>query len=84
MLHFLWHATRGYRLAPWRSPYLRWRVETYWGLHAEEITPKLFMRFTWEHRRELMRFLGWAGQMESRTFSPKAAERIPSFEDQYR
>ena len=27
--------TRGYRLRPWRSPYLRWRIETYWGLHAD-------------------------------------------------
>ena len=28
---FLWRATRGHRLQPWRSPYLRWRVETYTG-----------------------------------------------------
>ncbi len=30
-LRFLWNATRGHRLAPWRSEYLRWRVETYSG-----------------------------------------------------
>ncbi len=34
MLRFLWRATRGYRLRPWRSPYLRWRIETYWGTPA--------------------------------------------------
>ena len=37
MLRFLWRATRGYRLRPWRSPYLRWRMETYWGIPAEKI-----------------------------------------------
>ena len=37
MLRILWRLTRGYRLRPWRSPYLRWRIETYWGLDAGEI-----------------------------------------------
>ena len=37
MISFLWKSTRGYRLRPWDSPYLRWRIETYWGLHAERI-----------------------------------------------
>ena len=36
-LRFLWVAAAGYRLRPWRSPYLRWRMETYAGLHAEQI-----------------------------------------------
>ena len=63
MLLFLWRATRGNRLTPWRSPYLRWRIETYWGLHAEEITPGQFWRFVWVHRRELFRFLRWAERM---------------------
>jgi hypothetical protein len=35
MIRMLWRLSRGYRLCPWRSPYLRWRIETYWGLHAE-------------------------------------------------
>ena len=35
MAVMLWRLARGYRLRPWRSPYLRWRMETYWGLHAE-------------------------------------------------
>jgi hypothetical protein len=63
MLLFLWRATRGNRLTPWRSPYLRWRIETYWGLRAEEITPGQFWRFVWVHRRELFRFLRWADRM---------------------
>jgi len=63
MLWFLWQATRGYRLRPWRSPYLCWRIETYWGLRADEIGPREFRAFAWAHRGELWRFLKWASQM---------------------
>lgn len=61
MIQFFWIATKGYRLRPWRNPYLRWRIETYQGWHAEKITPREFWRFLWENRRELMRYLRWAG-----------------------
>lgn len=64
MLRFLWRASRGYRLRPWDSPYLRWRIETYWGWEAAEITPQQFRSFMWEHRGEMLRFLRWAGRME--------------------
>jgi hypothetical protein len=63
MLSFLWRATRGYRLSPWRSPYLRWRMETYWGTPASEIQFSDFWRFAWQHRSELARFLRWAERM---------------------
>ncbi len=65
MFRFLWHATRGYRLRPWRSPYLRWRIETYWGIPAGNIGFGDFVRFHWQHRRELRRFLQWAGRMRA-------------------
>ncbi|HEX8986254.1 MAG TPA: hypothetical protein VF767_12490 [Bryobacteraceae bacterium] len=64
MLRFVWRATRGYRLCPWRSPYLRWRIETYWGLHAETLGFRDFLRFGLAHWRDLLRFLRWAGRME--------------------
>jgi len=64
MIGYLWKASSGYRLTPWRSPYLRWRIETYWGLHADRISFTDFWRFTWQRRRDLVRFLGWAGRME--------------------
>ena len=51
--------TKGYRLAPWQSPYLRWRIETYSGLDAETITRPIFLRFCREHRAELFRYLKW-------------------------
>jgi hypothetical protein len=68
MLGFLWRASKGHRLAPWRSPYLRWRIETYWGLHAETIQAGEFWQFVWRQRRELARFLHWADKMSANTY----------------
>lgn len=51
---------KGYRLRPWQSPYLRWRVETWSGLHADKITARVFVRFVWQHRADLWRYLRWA------------------------
>jgi hypothetical protein len=64
MLRFLWRAARGYRLCPWRSPYLRWRMETYWGVPAENVGFADFWRFAWEHRADLMRYLDWVDRMQ--------------------
>lgn len=63
-LRFLWNATRGYRIAPWRSPYLRWRVETFSGMRAETLTAGSILSFMWASRGELIRFLGWTGQID--------------------
>lgn len=63
MLTYLWRASKGYRLRPWASPYIRWRIETYWGIHAETIGFREFVSFGWTHRRELWRFLRWAERM---------------------
>ncbi len=70
MLGTLWRLSKGYRLRPWRSPYLLWRIETYQGWHAEKITPGDFWRFSWTHRGELTRFLRWAERMHSRCSQP--------------
>lgn len=65
VVRFLWTSTRGYRLRPWASPYLRWRIETYWGWPAESIDAWRFWSFTWRQRRELFKFLLWVGSMRS-------------------
>ena len=65
-LGVLWRMSRGYRLRPWRSPYLKWRIETYSGLHADSIDFKSFWRFLFAERHELRRFLKWAGKMDAR------------------
>ena len=63
-LGFLWNATRGYRLRPWRSPYLRWRVETYSAQRAESLTAKGIAGFAWASRWELLSFLRWTGTVQ--------------------
>ena len=63
-LRFLWHATRGYRLRPWRSPYLRWRMETYSGLHAETMTAAQMWQVLWRDKSQFLRFLRWTQQMQ--------------------
>jgi hypothetical protein len=60
----VWNATRGHRLAPWRSEYLRWRVETYSGQSAETLTRKKVFHFLWTSRWELLSFLAWTGRVE--------------------
>lgn len=63
-LRFLGVTTSGHRLCPWRSPYLRWRIETYSGMKADEIGSREFWQFVWGERSRLWRFLGWVGKME--------------------
>lgn len=57
-------------LAPWRSPLLRWRMETYGIqdaagrlLHAEEITARDAARFLRRNARSLLRFFRWAATL---------------------
>jgi hypothetical protein len=63
-LRFLWNATRGHRLTPWRSEYFRWRVETYSGKPAETLTFTDIMSFVWTSRWELLSYLAWIGRLD--------------------
>jgi hypothetical protein len=63
-LRFLWNATRGHRLAPWRSEYLRWRIETYSGMPAGTLTAGKIFLFVWTSKWELLSFLLWTGRLE--------------------
>jgi hypothetical protein len=62
---FLWTATRGHRLRPWRSAYLKWRLETFTGKHAEEVRAGDFWRFLVSERGQVVRFLGWLREMRT-------------------
>ena len=64
VLQFLWNASRGHHLTPWRSPYLRWRIQTYTGVKVKDIGFLEFWGFVWKERSELVRFLKWTAQME--------------------
>lgn len=63
VFRFLWNATRGHRLTPWRSEYLRWRVETYTGKQAKDVGPGDFWALAWGERRQFLRFLAWTSEM---------------------
>ena len=63
-LRFLWNATRGSRLRPWRSEYLRWRMETYSGMWAEKMSVPDIFKFMWTSRYELLSFLAWTGRVQ--------------------
>jgi hypothetical protein len=64
MLRFLWNSTRGHHLAPWRSPYLLWRIETYTGVKMTQIGFLEFWEFLWTERANLWRFLKWTAEMD--------------------
>lgn len=64
-LRFLWNATRGHRLRPWRSEYLRWRLETFTGKHAEDVHARDFWLFLKSERRQILRFLRWLTEMRA-------------------
>src|SRR5438067_858044 len=64
LLRFFWNATRGHRLAPWRSPYLRWRIETYCGVKMQQIGFLEFWGFMWRERANLRHFLKWTADMQ--------------------
>jgi hypothetical protein len=63
-VRFIWNATRGHRLAPWRSEYLRWRIETFSGKRAETLRTRDVLAFLWNSRWELLSFLVWTGQVD--------------------
>ncbi len=62
---FSWNALRGHWLRPWRSPYLRWRIETYSGIQAEAVNAGIFWKFFFAEKVNLLRFLLWIAKLES-------------------
>ena len=65
-LRYYWRLAQGYRLRPWRSPLVRWRLETFFGIHADQLTRRRFFTLLWRDRRQIRRFLAWAAEMEQR------------------
>ena len=42
-------------------------METSWGTPASSIGFSDFVRFGWQHRSEMLRFLRWADRMDKET-----------------
>jgi len=61
-LRYFWMVSKGYRLRPWKSPYLRWRLETYFGQQGNVHGAGEFFRLLWSQRTRLRRFLAWADE----------------------
>jgi hypothetical protein len=59
-IRYYWSVARGYRLKPWKSPYMRWRFETFLGKEADNLTARKFFHLSWKYRKNLAAFVDWA------------------------
>jgi hypothetical protein len=58
-LRYYWTIAKGYRLHPWDSPYIQWRLETYFGKEAANLDRAKFMSLMWRERARMKTFLAW-------------------------
>jgi hypothetical protein len=58
-LRYYWIISKGYRLRPWASPYIRWRMETFFGKEAGSLDARKFIGLMWRERARMERFLEW-------------------------
>jgi hypothetical protein len=58
-LRYYWIISKGYRLTPWRSPYIQWRLETFFGHDAASLDARKFFALLWRERARLEKFLDW-------------------------
>jgi hypothetical protein len=61
-LRYYWIIAKGYRLHPWDSPYIQWRLETFFGKDAADMDRATFMSLMWRERMRMRRFLDWVGE----------------------
>lgn len=61
-LRYYWIIAKGYRLQPWQSPYIRWRLETFFGADAAHLSPIQFFGLLWRERARMARFLAWVAE----------------------
>lgn len=43
---------KGYRLRPWKSPYIQWRLETFFGKQAADRDARKFFALMWRERAQ--------------------------------
>jgi hypothetical protein len=63
LIRYYWVVSRGYRLHPWNSPYLRWRAETIWGVPAEELNASKMISLFCRDFSAVIRFACWTREM---------------------
>ena len=62
-VRYYWIISKVYRLRPWKSPYLQWRMETFLGPAAANLTAGKFFAYMWRERARIRRFVAWAAEM---------------------
>ena len=62
-LRYYWMVAKGYRLRPWRSPYLLWRMETFFGAEADNLDARKFLHLMWRERARMKSFAAWAAEL---------------------
>ena len=62
LIEYYWISARGYRLQPWKSPYMQWRFETFLGKEAFPLGARKFFQLSWKYRVQLWKFAAWAGE----------------------
>jgi hypothetical protein len=61
-LRYYWITAKGYRLRPWKSPYIQWRLETFYGKDAANLDAEKFFDLMWRERARMRRFLAWVAE----------------------
>jgi hypothetical protein len=65
-LRYYWITSKGYRLRPWKSPYIQWRMETFFGHDAAGLDARKYFRLMWRERARMERFLAWVAESRRR------------------
>ena len=63
-LRYYWITAKGYRLRPWASPYIRWRLETFLGGDMHALESGQFLRLIWRERPRFKRFMAWVAERQ--------------------
>ncbi|MGB6265324.1 MAG: hypothetical protein WA875_15055 [Candidatus Acidiferrales bacterium] len=65
-LRYYWIISKGHRFSPWKSPYIQWRLETFFGKDAAALDARKFFALLWRERARMASFLAWVGQSRRR------------------
>jgi hypothetical protein len=61
-LRYYWITSEGYRFRPWASPYIQWRLETFFGVDAADMNAAKFFSLMWRERTRMEHFLDWVAE----------------------
>ena len=64
-IRYYWIISKGYRLCPWKSPYIQWRLETFFGHDAADLSASKFLRLMWRERVRMEGFLDWVAKQRA-------------------